>query len=276
MNLTNRYSPVPHRRMVLGEVVGQIVGATAPVDEELALGDVVFDPVEAHVDGFGAALLDSVVDDAFGTGVVSLDWSGGLGPAHGDECVSKDTGVLGVDEEGAEFGFGGRCHDVAQFVANSMDGAVGRWICGRRFCRVTGVRAEIVMAADAAASFGHRYIGCVAIDVEDHVACGVHDLGIGVGGGIVEEPEHFGEGFLGGVGLCGSDRAKSDQHSAVDSHGVVEKSAGDLLDKPHLFLQERSAVIRVVSILDFGAIGGLVPGVWCILATLVPFVLKFV
>ena len=114
------------------------------------------------------------------------------------------------------------------------------------------------------------------MDVEDHVACGVHDLGIGVGGGIVEEPEHFGEGFLGGVGLCGSDRAKSDQHSAVDSHGVVEKSAGDLLDKPHLFLQERRAVIRVVSILDFGAIGGLVPGVWCILAPLVPFVLEFV
>ena len=66
MNLTNRYSPVPHRRMVLGGVVGQIVGATAPVDEELALGDVVFDPVEAHVDGFSAALFDSVVGNAGG------------------------------------------------------------------------------------------------------------------------------------------------------------------------------------------------------------------
>jgi hypothetical protein len=50
--------------MVLGEVVGQIVGATPPVDEELALGDVVFDPVEAHVDGFSAALFDSVVGNA--------------------------------------------------------------------------------------------------------------------------------------------------------------------------------------------------------------------
>jgi len=49
--------------MMLGEVVSEVVAAFAPMDDILVLGDAVFDPVKTHVHGFGAALLDGVIDD---------------------------------------------------------------------------------------------------------------------------------------------------------------------------------------------------------------------
>ena len=73
---------------MFGEVVGQIVGTAAPVDKELALVDAVSDPVEAHVNGFGATLFDSVVCNAGGAGIVGLDGSGRLGMAHLGESGS--------------------------------------------------------------------------------------------------------------------------------------------------------------------------------------------
>ena len=52
------------RGMMLGEEVGEVVAAFAPMDDVLVLGDAVLDPVKAHVHGFGAALLDGVINDA--------------------------------------------------------------------------------------------------------------------------------------------------------------------------------------------------------------------
>jgi len=49
--------------MMLGEVVGKVVAAFAPMDDVLVLGDAVLDPIKTHVHGFGAALLDCVIDD---------------------------------------------------------------------------------------------------------------------------------------------------------------------------------------------------------------------
>ena len=94
-----------------------------------------------------------VMPEAVELSVSDRGWR--LGMVEFLERGSNLDGVLAIDKEASDFCFGGRCHDVAQFVANSMDGAVGRWICGRCFGRVTGVGAEIVMAANAAASFGH-------------------------------------------------------------------------------------------------------------------------
>jgi hypothetical protein len=61
------------RRMMLGEVVGLIGFTWLPVDDELALVNSVADPIETHVHGFGAALFDRIVGDAFGAFVVGLD-----------------------------------------------------------------------------------------------------------------------------------------------------------------------------------------------------------
>jgi hypothetical protein len=68
--------------MVFGEVVSHVGGAAFPVDNELALADAVADPVEAHVNGFGAFLSDGVIGDAHGILVVGLDGRGRLGMAQ--------------------------------------------------------------------------------------------------------------------------------------------------------------------------------------------------
>ena len=60
--------------MMFGEVVRSIVICFTPVDAEVALADAVTDPVEAHIDGFGAALLDNVIGDACCGIVVGINY----------------------------------------------------------------------------------------------------------------------------------------------------------------------------------------------------------
>jgi hypothetical protein len=67
----------------------------------------------------------------------------------------NQDGVLAVDKEASDFGFSGQCHDVAKLVTDGMGWAIWRWSCRWRFGWVTGVRAEVVMAADATSSLGH-------------------------------------------------------------------------------------------------------------------------
>jgi len=60
------------QEMMLGELAGEVVAAFAPMDDVLVLGDAVSDPIKMHVHGFGAALLDCVIDDALCARIVSL------------------------------------------------------------------------------------------------------------------------------------------------------------------------------------------------------------
>ena len=68
--------------MVFCKIIRKIVGTAAPVDKELAFMDSVFDPIEAHVIGLGATLLDVVDGYACGAGIVSL------------KCVPTSTSLL--------------------------------------------------------------------------------------------------------------------------------------------------------------------------------------
>lgn len=70
---------------MLGEVIGGIVDAFAPVNEKLTIFDAIFDPVKTHVNGFGSTLFYIVVGDTGGNGIVGLDWGGRLWVAHFSE-----------------------------------------------------------------------------------------------------------------------------------------------------------------------------------------------
>ncbi len=50
--------------MMLGEVVGEVLSAQSPVDDELVLFYAVANPVETHVHAAGFALFERVVGDA--------------------------------------------------------------------------------------------------------------------------------------------------------------------------------------------------------------------
>ena len=59
---------------MLGAIVAQLSDAGLSVDEELTLACAVAYPIKAHVDRFRSFLLDDVVGEAVGGGVVDLDW----------------------------------------------------------------------------------------------------------------------------------------------------------------------------------------------------------
>ena len=68
--------------MVLCVAIPVVGFARYPVDMEVALADTVANPIETHVDCFGAALFDCVVCDAFGGAVVCGEYGGWLWPSH--------------------------------------------------------------------------------------------------------------------------------------------------------------------------------------------------
>ena len=63
---------------------------------ELALGNAVLEPVEAHVNGFGLILFDGVVEDTIGRAVVGSDRGRGLFVSQfneGDSMWDCCTGI---------------------------------------------------------------------------------------------------------------------------------------------------------------------------------------
>ena len=67
---------------MFGDVVCDVFTTGAPINMELLLAHPVPDPMEAHVDGLGAAELHAAGGEADGGGVVDLDGGGWLGMAH--------------------------------------------------------------------------------------------------------------------------------------------------------------------------------------------------
>ena len=91
--------------MMLTHVVSQIGTARTMIYNELALSDFVANPKEAHIHGFGALLLDIVVGDAGGSGIVSDHWSRSLVMAEFFEGISFRDGFLAIDEKAGQFSF---------------------------------------------------------------------------------------------------------------------------------------------------------------------------
>ena len=96
--------------MMFGRVMFGVI--VAHVDDELSLKDPISDPIKTHVHGAGSSFLDGVVGDAGGCRVVRFYWSRRLRMTEFVECGAKYGGFLAVDEECANFSFGGGGHDV--------------------------------------------------------------------------------------------------------------------------------------------------------------------
>jgi len=111
-------------RVVFGEVISIIVGAALPVDDELALTDA--DPVIAHVDGFGTALLDCVIGHAGCGAVVGLDTRRELGMAHFNKRGPERSTLLAVLVKTGEFSLSGAGENWSCNFAEDMDRAVER------------------------------------------------------------------------------------------------------------------------------------------------------
>ena len=75
-----------------------------PMNCKLPLLGSITEPVEAHVYGFGSLLFDGVIDDAFSTGIVSLDGCGGLLVAKEFKCILNHACILSIVEKCSHFG----------------------------------------------------------------------------------------------------------------------------------------------------------------------------
>jgi hypothetical protein len=91
---------------MLGEVVGLIGFSGLPVDDELALFNLVAHPVEMHVHGSGLAFLNCDVGNAFSAFIVCLYGGGRLRMTKFFECDTDDAGILRDVEQGSELSFG--------------------------------------------------------------------------------------------------------------------------------------------------------------------------
>jgi hypothetical protein len=60
---------------MFGEIVGKVGAAGLQVHKKkMALTDTVPHPIEAHANGYGAAMFECVIDYSVSTGSVGLDW----------------------------------------------------------------------------------------------------------------------------------------------------------------------------------------------------------
>ena len=105
------------------------------------------------------------------------------------------------------------------------------------------------------------------MDVQDHVAVGVANGRVRVRGGIIEQPQGFFKSFFGALGLVCSYGTEGDEHGDVNGDRIIEESTDNMLNKADSIWWKCGGVFDIVHVLDFGAIGGMRPGVGGIMFT---------
>ena len=115
-----------------------------------------------------------------------------------EQCADGD-GFLYIDIGGADFGFGGRSHDVGHGFVHGVKGSIEPWASSGRLCRIGRTVAEKIMATGASAGTGCGKVRGVPVDVYNHVAGGVSNDGIRVEIGVVEEPQGCIVGIFGSL-----------------------------------------------------------------------------
>ena len=94
-----------------------------------------------------------------------------------DEGASDWDCFSGIHKESADVGFGSGRHDIFDRSCKYQKGSV-------ELGAIFGT--EEVEPTGATPCFGGDKVGCVAMDVEDHVTCAVSDFGVGVACGVVQ------------------------------------------------------------------------------------------
>ena len=83
---------------MFGEVISKIVRTTVPMNDEVAFGNAITNPVKMHIHGLGATLLDRVIGNTSSASIVSLNESRRLGVTHLDESLAENGGFFAVVE----------------------------------------------------------------------------------------------------------------------------------------------------------------------------------
>ena len=83
---------------------------------------------------------------------------------------------------------------------------------------------------------------------------------VGVGIGVVEEPQGCIVGLFSGLKLLGREGTKGHDHGDINGNGVIEECDNYLLHKVNVLRGQQGGMVGVVGVLDLGAVGGGFPG----------------
>jgi len=227
MEVQRARAPVNGRSKVLCVVVGKIANVRLPLDDELAILDAILEPIETHVNGFGAFLFNRSIEDATGNTIVSCDDSGRLGPFHFMESLPEWDSGLGIDESRAGLGFSGQIEDVAHDASKDMESPI-EW--HGEAMEFVGMGAKPKETSRLGASIGLREIGGISVVVEDHVTCKEFDDAFGMSGYIVEQVKAGIGGGFSGTGVLQRNGAEGHEHGVVGGAGTAEEHPHNLLD----------------------------------------------
>ena len=125
-------------------------------------------------------------------------------------------GLLAVDVCGSNFGFGSQTHHIGHDAGNGVDGTVETRTSGGWLGNVRANVTQEIVSTNAAAGLRFGEVGGIAVNVEYHVTDSVEDCGVGVRGGVVEQPMGVGVGFLCAFCLLFRDGAEGGKHGGVD------------------------------------------------------------
>ena len=144
-------------------------------------------------------MFDSVIDNANGSSVVNVNWYWGLWVPKFVQGNTKEFGFLGIEEEGSQFGFSGRCSDKFEDGASHVDCAIQfDWITINRYA------AEEKITTGMAVGTQGWEVQSIGIYIENHIGCTVSNFSIRMSPHVVEEMVNS---FLGvfsrGQLLCG-------------------------------------------------------------------------
>ena len=149
----------------------QISFSRGTIDLELALGNAVAEPVEAHVDGFGLVLIDGVVEDTIGGAVFGSDRGRGLFVSQFNEGDLVWDCCTGIEVAYIDFRFSSEGEDILHDDGNSAEGGVEEF--------TIFVAKEEEASCSASGSVGNK-VGGITVNVEDHVAGAIEFSRIGL------------------------------------------------------------------------------------------------
>ena len=112
---------------MLREVVSAVETAGGPEEIKLSLSNSIFDPVVAHVEGFGALHANLRREDVMCCGIVGFDGCArdGLWVSELDKSLDDRNSFLRPHEDTSSFGFGCRCWDTAESFNHDVKRAIG-------------------------------------------------------------------------------------------------------------------------------------------------------
>ena len=86
-----------------------------------------------------------------------------------------------------------------------------------------------IVSTSAAACLSFREVGGVDVNVEDHVTGGITDCGVGVCGGVINQPQGFGVGLFCAFCLLCRNGSGGGEHGGVDRNLILQESYENLL-----------------------------------------------